>query len=72
LIKKLHAARVALPVIMATAGLPHQEFTRQPWLRPAATLLKPYTIAEFLGTVRSVLCGTVLITMLQLCLLTFP
>jgi DNA-binding response OmpR family regulator len=71
LITKLHAARIVLPVIMATGGSPHQEFIRQPWLQPAATLLKPYTVAEFLGTVRSVLCGTVLITMLQLCLLTF-
>ncbi|MGD0812220.1 MAG: response regulator [Verrucomicrobiota bacterium] len=69
LIMKLHEARIAVPVILATASLPEEEFNRRPWLRPAATLVKPYTFAEFLGTVQSVLCGAVLLTMLQLCLL---
>lgn len=55
LLKKLRAARMALPVIMATGTLPIPEFTRNPWLQPAAVLLKPYTIAEFLGTVNGVL-----------------
>jgi CheY-like chemotaxis protein len=68
LIMKLHEARIAVPVILATGSLPEAEFHRRPWLKPAATLIKPYTFAEFLGTVQSVLCGTVLITMLQLCL----
>jgi DNA-binding response OmpR family regulator len=68
LIKKLHAARVALPVIMATGSSPKEEFTRYPWLQPAATLLKPYTVVEFLGTVKNVLRAATLITMLQLCL----
>ena len=68
LIGKVRSAGMDLPVILATGAVPHEEFTRQPWLRPAATLVKPYTFAEFLGTVRSVLCGTVLMVMLQLCL----
>jgi DNA-binding response OmpR family regulator len=55
LLKKLYANRMALPVIMATGELPTEEFTRYPWLQPAATLLKPYTIAELLGTVKKVL-----------------
>jgi DNA-binding response OmpR family regulator len=55
LLKKLYASRMALPVIMATGELPTEEFTRCPWLQPAATLLKPYTIEELLGTVRKVL-----------------
>ena len=55
LLKKLHGARMDLPVIMATGALPQSEFTRYPWLHPAATLLKPYTVAELLGTVRAVL-----------------
>jgi DNA-binding response OmpR family regulator len=55
LLKKLHASRMALPVIMATGELPKEEFTRYPWLQPAAMLLKPYTIAELLGTVKKVL-----------------
>jgi two-component system, OmpR family, response regulator len=55
LLKKLRAARIALPVIMATGIMPTEEFTRNPWLQPAAMLLKPYTTEEFLGTVEAVL-----------------
>jgi DNA-binding response OmpR family regulator len=55
LLKKLHAAQMALPVIMATGSLPQAEFTRLPALHPAATLLKPYTMAELLRTVKEVL-----------------
>jgi len=55
LLKKLHAAHMALPVIMATGTVPTEEFTRNPWLQPAATLIKPYTIDELLGTVQQVL-----------------
>jgi DNA-binding response OmpR family regulator len=49
---------MVLPVIMATGELPTEEFTRYPWLQPAATLLKPYTTAELLGTVKKVLRAT--------------
>jgi DNA-binding response OmpR family regulator len=56
LIKKLRAARIALPVIMATGTLPTEDlFTRYPWLPPAATLVKPYSIEQLLGTVKAVL-----------------
>jgi two-component system alkaline phosphatase synthesis response regulator PhoP len=55
LLKKIHATRLALPVIMATGTLPAWEFSRSPWLQPAAVLLKPYTFDELLGTVREVL-----------------
>jgi CheY-like chemotaxis protein len=55
LIRKLRSARVTLPVIMATGTLPTEEFTRSPWLQPAATLLKPYTAAEMVRTVKRVL-----------------
>jgi len=55
LLQKLHATRRALPVIMATGTLPKEEFTRAPWLKPAATLLKPYTLKELRETVKSVL-----------------
>ena len=57
LIEKVRAAGMPLPVIMATATLPKQTFARNPWLQPAATLLKPYTLAELLGTVKHVLCA---------------
>jgi DNA-binding response OmpR family regulator len=46
---------MALPVIMATGTLPTWEFALHPWLRPAATLLKPFTGDELLATVRNVL-----------------
>ncbi len=55
LLKKLHAAHRAVPVIMATGALPADEFTRHPWLQPAAMLIKPYTIDELVLTVREVL-----------------
>jgi DNA-binding response OmpR family regulator len=55
LLKKLRAARLELPVIMATGTLPIQEFARYPWLQPAATLVKPYTIEALLDTVKKVL-----------------
>jgi two-component system alkaline phosphatase synthesis response regulator PhoP len=58
LLRNLRAARMALPVIMATGSLPKEEFTRYPWLQPSATLLKPYTTEELLGTVREVLRAT--------------
>jgi DNA-binding response OmpR family regulator len=55
LLKKLRAARMAVPVIMATGTSPQAEFDRIPWLQPAAVLLKPYTIPELLDVVRGVL-----------------
>ena len=58
LLKKLRAARMELPVIMATGTLSPQELERNPWLRPAATLLKPYTVEELVETVKEVLRAT--------------
>jgi two-component system chemotaxis response regulator CheY len=55
LLKMLRAARMEMPVIMATGILPTHEFTRYPWLQPAATLVKPYTIEALLDTVKKVL-----------------
>jgi DNA-binding response OmpR family regulator len=58
LVKRLHGARMDLPVIMATGTPPKEEFARCPWLKPAATLIKPYTFDELLDTVREVLTVT--------------
>ena len=52
LIKKLNAARMPVPVILAS-GVPHPDESE---LRLAATLPKPFTLAELLGTVKKVLC----------------
>jgi len=59
LLHKLHAAHIVLPVILATAIPPKAEFTKCPWLQPAAMLIKPYSFRELLGTVKNVLCSTV-------------
>lgn len=59
LLMKMLGARMALPVIMATGIEPKWEFAQNPLIVPAAVLLKPYTVAELLGTVRSVLRATV-------------
>jgi DNA-binding response OmpR family regulator len=58
LLKKLRAARMALPVIMATGTLPIWDLAPHPCPLPAAILLKPYTIEELLGTVTKVLRAT--------------
>jgi two-component system chemotaxis response regulator CheY len=55
LLKRIHAARMALPVIMATGTLPTWEFSVYPWLQPAALLLKPYNTEELLSAVQKVL-----------------
>jgi two-component system response regulator MprA len=59
LVKKLRAASVALPVIMATGRLlPEDLFTRYHWLQPGAALIKPYSVEQLLGTVEAVLRTT--------------
>jgi two-component system chemotaxis response regulator CheY len=55
MIEKLHAAQMPIPVIMATGNLPLEEFARKPWLKPEASLQRPYTDGELLDTVRNVL-----------------
>jgi DNA-binding response OmpR family regulator len=55
LLQKVHAAHLALPVIMTTGKPPCEIFIQFPWLQPAFTLLKPYTGAEFLYAVQQVL-----------------
>jgi two-component system chemotaxis response regulator CheY len=51
LIKKLNAAAMTVPVILAS-GVPHAEEVE---LRLAATLPKPFTLHDLLGTVKKVL-----------------
>jgi DNA-binding response OmpR family regulator len=58
LIKKLHAARMALPVILVSGTIPVEKLKRHPWLQINATLLKPYTSDDLLATVRKVLHPT--------------
>jgi CheY-like chemotaxis protein len=58
LLKKLHAARMALPVILTSGTMPVEELKQHPWLQFQATLHKPYSLAKLLGTVGSVLHTT--------------
>ena len=58
LVKKMRAAHMALPVILATGAVPIDELNRHPGLQLAATLAKPYTNEQLLGTVREVLHAT--------------
>jgi DNA-binding response OmpR family regulator len=58
LLMKVHAAHMALPVIMTAAVLPRDQFTRYPWLKPAAMLQQPCTVVDLVGTVNQVLWTT--------------
>ena len=58
LVRKLRAARMDLPVVLAAARLPTEALARNPSLQLAAMLLKPFTVEELLGTVTKVLRAT--------------
>ena len=55
LLKKIHVARMTLPVIMATGILPTWEFALHPCLQAVRMLRMPYTIDKLLGMVKSIL-----------------
>ena len=56
LIRKLRAARLALPVVLIAEKIPTQQLARLPSLQPAAVLLKPLATDALLRTVKTVLC----------------
>jgi DNA-binding NarL/FixJ family response regulator len=58
LIKKLHAARLTLPVVLVAEKIPTHQPAKYPWLQPAATLLKPVAADTLLATVKNVLRAT--------------
>ena len=58
LLKKLHTARLTLPVIMATEILPTWEFALHPCLQSVVMLRKPFTFEKLLGTVTDILSAT--------------
>ena len=55
LLKKVQAADLAVPIIMATETLPDWTFNAPQSLRPTAVLLKPYTFEQLLNMVKDVL-----------------
>src|ERR1017187_4174686 len=55
LLKKLHTARMTLPVIMATGFLPTWEFALHPCLQSVTMLRKPYTFGKLLSMEKNAL-----------------
>jgi CheY-like chemotaxis protein len=55
MLEKLRFARISIPTIMATRNLPMHEFARKPWLKPDATLQRPFSNDDLLETVKNVL-----------------
>ena len=55
MIEKLRSAGMAVPVIMATGVLPTEVFDRKPWLKPNATIEKPFSCDCLLEAVEDVL-----------------
>ena len=54
LVTRLRSAGMTLPVILASGAMP-EELNRLPWLQLSATLLKPFTPNELLGTIKNIL-----------------
>ena len=55
MIEKLLSTGVNTPVLLATGELPTHEFARRPWLKPDATLLRPFSNEDLLEAVKTVL-----------------
>jgi DNA-binding response OmpR family regulator len=55
LIERIRVSGMVLPVIMASATLPEDGYVERLWLQPFAMLLKPYSLTEFIGTVKTIL-----------------
>jgi DNA-binding response OmpR family regulator len=64
LVQKVRAARMTLPVIMATGAAPEHATISQNQL--TAIVLKPYSVSELLGTVKNILRATLALVLLQL------
>ena len=58
LIRKMHSEGMQLPVILMSATMPTEELRMHAWRNIRATLNKPYTLVELLGTVAKVLHPT--------------
>jgi DNA-binding response OmpR family regulator len=55
LVQQLRAARMILPVLLVSGTIPFEALDRNRSLQLAATLLKPFVIAELLATVKRIL-----------------
>jgi CheY-like chemotaxis protein len=61
LLKKIHATRMALPVVMAISTLPTRKFALLPWLQPATILRKPHAFEKLSGIVKDVFYATAIV-----------
>jgi len=55
LVKQIHAANMALPIILVSRSLPTWELTLHPWPQTVKVLCQPYTIEKLLSLVKNVL-----------------
>jgi len=55
LVKRLRAARMPVPMVMAAGKLPTDELAQNPPLRAAATLAMPFPVESLLAAVRKIL-----------------
>ena len=55
LVRKLRAARMAVPVVMTAVRWPTRELVQDPSLQLAAVLPKPFYISQLVETVKAVL-----------------
>ena len=55
LVKRVRAARMALPVILVSGMMPTEELKQHPWLQIDAMLAKPFTSSELVKKVDDVL-----------------
>jgi DNA-binding response OmpR family regulator len=55
MLEKMRAARMSLPVIMATGSPPIHEFERRPWLRPDLVLQRPFSNDDLVVAVKTIL-----------------
>lgn len=55
LVKKVRKEHMDLPVILASGAPPEEELEREPWIKLAAILLKPFSPIELLNIVKTVL-----------------
>ena len=55
MIAKLRAAKMKLPIIMATSFLPLHQFIRRPWLQPDVAMERPFTNDDLLEVVNKIL-----------------
>ena len=58
LIKKLRAARMAVPVVLVAESVATPPLPQTAALQPAATLLKPFGVDELLETVKTLLAAS--------------